>query len=147
MILDLRSISECVKDIGFTILHEKSNCLDIEIAEGIIFTFKNMEEVNDNAFGFKDTPWHSHDKLLLNTKGNEYVELNDIEIIAGIRDGDILLCEQYLNGILSDRWLRHKDEKYDNKFIEAGEEIRISRYPFHSLSGNGRRARTKKEDG
>ncbi len=132
MQLDLETISECVRDIGFSILCKKPNHIEIEISKGIIFIFENIEEDDDNVFGFQGTPWHSHDKLTLNTNDNLYIELNDIDIFAGIKDGDILLCEQFVHGVLTDRWLKHKNERDDNKFIEAGEEIRIRRYPFHS---------------
>ena len=133
----MSTISECIKDLGFKILNRASERLEIEIAEGMFFIFENIEEDDDNAFGFKDTPWHSHDKLILTTKDNAYVELNDMDIFASIKDGDILICEQYVKGILTDRWLKHKNEKDDNRFIEAGEEIIIRRFPFHTVQQNG----------
>lgn len=36
-------------------------------------------------------------------------------------------------GKLQDRWLKHINESDDNKYIEAGEELRISRHPFYDL--------------
>jgi hypothetical protein len=63
--------------------------------------------------------------------------LNDIDIFAGIKDGNILICEQYVKGVLTARWLKHKDEKYDNRFIEAGEEIRIRRFPLYTVQQKG----------
>lgn len=116
---------------------QNSNSLEIEISEGIVFIFENIEEDDDNVFGFQGTPWHSHDKLILTTNGNNYVELNDIDIFAGIKDGNILICEQYVKGVLTARWLKHKDEKYDNRFIEAGEEIRIRRFPLYTVQQKG----------
>lgn len=131
MKLELDIIAGLTKDLGFSSRFGNLNELEIEMSPGIIFIFKNIENEDDNAFGFQDTPWHSHDKLSLMVGDDSYIELNDIEIIVGIKEGNVLLCEQYVNGILTDRWLRHKNEKDDNKYIEAGEEIRIRRYPFY----------------
>lgn len=100
MKLELEIIAEFAKELGFVCKFDNPNQINIEFSPGIIFVFENIENEDDNVFGFQGTPWHSHDKLILTTENNSYIELKDIEIIEGIQDGTILLCEQYQSG----RW-------------------------------------------
>jgi hypothetical protein len=56
-----------------------------------------------------------------------YVELDEVDIIQGINDCEILTFERYMSGALVDRRLAHKQEKVDVQFIRPGEEMQIRR--------------------
>ena len=77
--------------------------------------------------GFKGTSWHSHGKLTLMLNETAYTELDELDILQGLKAGDLLILEQYRDQTLHERWLAHKKEKIDVQYIQANEEIRIRR--------------------
>jgi hypothetical protein len=130
MKIDLDTIEKLAQELGFSAKRTDPDKIEIIIANDITFVFRNFKEEDDNLYGFEGTPWHSHNALLLMTSENCYIELNDIEIISGIKDGSILIFEQYKDGKLIDRWIGHRDNKIDNRYMEPGEEMRIIQFPF-----------------
>ncbi len=58
---------------------------------------------------------------------SHYIELYELEILGGIKSGDIVINERYLESKLNDRWLSHKNEKIDVQYIQPDEEMRIRR--------------------
>jgi hypothetical protein len=99
----------------------------VSITEAVVLVFQNLPDEEDTVIGFKGTPWHSHGKLMLMLDEASCVELDELDVLQGIKDWDIVIGERYLNGMIEDRWLAHKKEAIDIRYIEAGEEIRIWR--------------------
>jgi hypothetical protein len=64
--------------------------------------------------------------MFADARGN-YVELNYLDIVAGLKNGQILVCEQWQRGALIDRWLVRRDYKDEFKYMEEGEELRVRR--------------------
>jgi hypothetical protein len=101
--------------------------LSVELAEGVRLTFKNAEREEDCLTGFNGTPWHTHgDFTFADGRGN-YVETDYLDVIAGLADGRILVCERSMLGVIGDRWLIHRDYNDVFKYMELGEQIRAWR--------------------
>ncbi|MDH3918440.1 MAG: hypothetical protein OEU25_09675 [Rhodospirillales bacterium] len=127
MYYDLDILEELSKELGFPSSRSAPDALEVAILEGVSLEFHNLRDAEDTLAGFSGTQWHFHGKIMLMTGDATYVELDELEILQGIKSGAVLVAEQYLNGTLNDRWLAHKDEKVDVQYIAPGEEIRFRR--------------------
>jgi hypothetical protein len=103
------------------------NRIDVFIREDCVLSFLNLVDENDTLVGFDGTPWHSHGNVQFMTGSNTYIECDELEIIIGLVSGELLIVSRYLKSSLTDRWIMHKDEPLDLKYIEAGEELKICR--------------------
>jgi hypothetical protein len=129
MYYDLDLLEEYCEELGFSSARSTPDSLKVKILEGIDLEFHNLRDTEDTIAGFKGTPSHWHGPATLNISDATYVELDELDIVKGLKGGDIVIVERYLNGHLKDRWIAHKAEKMDVQYIEAGEEIRIHRLP------------------
>ena len=59
------------------------------------------------------------------TGSNSYIECDEFDIIIGLVSGELLIVSRYLKSKLNDRWIMHKKEPLDLKYIEAGEVLKI----------------------
>jgi hypothetical protein len=114
-------------ELGFTSKRIDDNRVEVEFDSDGTLVFLNMPEENDTLIGFDGTPWHGHDKLMLMTDEATYIELDELDILLAIKSGEVVILSRYVSGELTDRWLAHKDEKVDLKYIEPNEEMRVKR--------------------
>jgi hypothetical protein len=106
---------------------QDDHSIDITLADNAVLNFANLVEDSDSIIGFRDTPWHFHDQLMLMTGASTYIELDELELLQSIRAGDVVIISRYQFGVLEDRWLAHKLEPLDIQHIEQGEELRVLR--------------------
>ena len=102
--------------------------LAIELAQGVLLIFRNSEQ-NDCLVGFPETPWHAHGNLIFVDGRGNCVEMDCLDLIAGLADGRILVCERSKRGAvaIADRWLIHKDFNGNLPILEPGESITVWR--------------------
>lgn len=129
MYYDLDLLEEYCEELGFSSVRPSPDSLKVKILEGIDLEFHNLRDAEDMIAGFNGMPSHWHGHAILNIRDAMYVELDELDIVKGLRCGDVVIVEQYLKGDLKDRWIAHKDEKLDVQYIEPGEEVRIRRLP------------------
>jgi hypothetical protein len=122
---DLKLIHELCQELGFN-SHQSGERLELELSEGIL-CFQNAERDEDCLIGFESTPWHYHDDLMVADGRGFYLELSYLDIVTGLKDGSVLICELWREGQLCDRWLIHRDYNDEFKYMENTEEIRIHR--------------------
>jgi hypothetical protein len=101
--------------------------LDVRLTVDCVLTFWNLVDEGDTLVGFDTTAWHSHGVVQFTTGFTTYVECDELDILVGLGSGALVVVSQYLKGELTDRWIAHKDEPLDLKYIEAGEELRVYR--------------------
>jgi hypothetical protein len=123
----LNKIDELCSEFGLKTDKPDKNRIDVSIGEDCVLSFLNLVEDNDTLVGFDGTPWHSHGKVQFITGSNTYIECDELDIIIGLAGGELLIVSRYLKSILTDRWIMHKNELLDLKYIEAGEELKICR--------------------
>ena len=137
MTYDLDAIeSDCVS-LGIVCHRVASDQIDLVLAADCILQFSNQASEGDTMVGFSDTPWHSHDKLMVMTGDSTCIECSELDIVRLIASGDLVIVSQIMNGQLTDRWLAHKAEPLDLQHIEAGEELRINTWHNKTDAGNG----------
>jgi hypothetical protein len=129
MYYDLDMLEEYCEELGFSSIRPSPDSLKVKILEGIDLEFHNLRDTEDTLAGFNGTPSHWHGRAMLEIGDARYVELDELDLVKGLRSGDIVIVERYLKGALKDRWIAHKEEKLDVQYIEPGEEVRVHRLP------------------
>ena len=123
----LNKIAELCSEHGIKTDMPDKNRIDVTIHEGCVLSFLNLVDENDTLVGFDGTPWHSHGVVDFLTGARTYIECDELDIIVGLVSGELLIVSRYLNSILCDRWIMHKDEPLDLRYIEPGEELKVCR--------------------
>lgn len=88
--------------------------------------FYDAEEKDDAMAGLGAPHWHG-DLSLFVEPGHSPAEFNCLDVVAGIKDGSLLVCETWRKGVLHGRELVHRDFVDEFRWIPEGEEIRIRR--------------------
>jgi hypothetical protein len=120
-------VLRCCEEIGLRGDLLSPNALVIELAEGVRLIFQNLEPDDDCVVGFEGTPSHTHGAFTFVDGRGHYVEMDYLEVIAGLADGRILVCERSKLGAIVDRWLIHRDYNDEFKHLVFGEQIRVWR--------------------
>ena len=104
------------------------NVLEIVCSRDAVLYFCNDLEGEDIAAGFLDSPWHYHSlKLDLEVEPGGYLEYSPLDLLDAIVEGEVLLVTQVKDGKVSDRWLCHKNNPLDMRYIDPDEELWVSR--------------------
>lgn len=127
---DLDILEEYAESLGFAVQRTSADCLAVRLAADVVLEFHNLRDKEDILVGFQGTSWHSHEKtMMLMTDEATYVECDELDVLNGIKSGEILIVEQRVNGRLNDRWIAHRKERLDVRYMEPGEELRVYRLP------------------
>ena len=110
--------------------------MEVTIVPDGTLVFANTDAGADTYLGFRDLPWHSHGRLMLMTGEATYQEYAPEELIGALVSGEVLVVSQYIRGELRDRWLTHRDEKLDLRYVESDEELRVYRIAEPSAPPN-----------
>ena len=128
MRFDLGLIYELCCETGLAARAVDGKDVTIDLGEGAILTFENAKEGMDECLaGFGDTPSHVHGNFEFLDEHGNYVELDYLELVIGLSDGRILICERHMNGRLANRWLIHRDHNDEFKHMELNESIIVRR--------------------
>jgi hypothetical protein len=124
---DLDLVHQLCGEIGLRSSMSSPDELAIELADGVRLTFKNLEREEDCLVGFNGTPWHTHGDFSFYDGRGHYVEMEYRDVIAGLADGRVLICERSVSGVIANRWLIHRDYIDEFKYMEPGEQISVWR--------------------
>lgn len=136
MLFDLSLISELCGDLGVNSVQRSVNEVVVCLEPGVNLLFQNFPEEDDCLIGFEGTQWHTHNNLTCSARDGRYVELTYLDIVSGLTDGTLLICELWVRGKLTDRWLVHREYVDEFKHLQNGEEIRV-----RSAVGRGKAVR------
>ncbi len=127
---DLELISQLCHEIGLSARASADQRIEIDLGQGAILCFENAEREEDCLVGFLGVPWHTHDGLMF-ADAHSSVELNYLDLLIGLKEGKVLICEQEVDGRICDRWLFHS--KYNDEFehLQDGERIIVRRVTTH----------------
>lgn len=123
----LDELAQLCGELGLEAQRVDPNRLEVQLFAGCVLAFCNLVKEDDTLVGFDGTPWHAHGAVLFNTGGATYTECDELDILVGLGSGELLIVSRFLNGELADRWVAHKDEPLDVKYVEPGEELRAYR--------------------
>jgi hypothetical protein len=138
MSYDLKAIEQVCLRHRFS-LRRCSDCeVEVDFASQGALTFANTDQGTDTYLGFRDCPWHSHGTLMLMTGDATFVEYAPEDLIEALVSGEVLVVSQYIGGQVRDRWLSHRDERLDLRYVETGEELRVCRIAEPGAAPNSR---------
>jgi hypothetical protein len=126
---DLGMIRDLCGELGLRSAARSTDEVAIELDEGVVLTFVNAEREEDSFVGFEGGEWHYHDDLQCSDRHGVHVELGYLDVLTGLADGSVLICEEWVHGELRERSLVHRDYVDAFRYMQAGEEIRIRRAP------------------
>ncbi|MDB6122736.1 MAG: hypothetical protein JWQ71_1729 [Pedosphaera sp.] len=124
---DFELIHELCQELGLRSCIRTHERLEIELGEAVVLCFQNAERDEDCLAGFEGTPSHTHGDFMFVDGRSYYTEMNYLDVLTGLKDGEVLICERWNGGRVSDRWLVHRSYNDEFKYMEEGEEIRIRR--------------------
>lgn len=137
MRFDLTMISDLCGEVGLSCVRRSDDQVAVHLGEGITLLFQNVTteyiaeggttatSEDDNLIAFEGAQWHTHDGLMCSDRHGFYVELSYLDVVSGLADGTILVCERWLHGELADRRLVHREFVDEFRYLQNGEEIRI----------------------
>ncbi len=106
----------------------KIDRVEIALNQNAVLCFQNAANEEDCLIGFDGTPTHYHDALIFSDAKGNFIELNYLELITSIKDGQMIVGERWLNGEIQDRWLEHRnfnDLTSELKYASLGEELKF----------------------
>jgi hypothetical protein len=59
--------------------------------------------------------------------GGNYIEIDYLNLITGLKEGRVLVCEQEMQGRTIDRWLVHNEFNDEFKYLQEGERVIVRR--------------------
>ena len=124
---DFTLINELCGELGLSSRIRSSDLLEIELGQGAVLCFQNAERDKDCLVGFEGTPWHTHDNFMFDDGHGNFVEMDYLDMLTGLKDGKVLVCERWRLGNVVDRWLVHCEYNDDLNYLEQSEEIRVRR--------------------
>jgi hypothetical protein len=129
---DLNLIHQLCGEIGLSGRIDGDQA-QIDLGQGAVLCFLNAERDEDCRIEFLGTPWHVHDDLMFADGRGNYVELDYLNLVTGLKDGQVLVCERLQRGRVADRSLVHRDYNDELKYMEEGEQIIIRRVSTNSV--------------
>ena len=127
MLIDLDDLARRAETLFFNPSRQTGNILEVILFDDTALVFQNFLEDDDNAFGFKSTPWHAHDRLFFASDGGIDHVFDPKEVLSGLRSGELLIASRYLAGELKDMWIEHVHPLGGIELREADEEFRLRR--------------------
>ena len=133
---DLDLVSQLCREIGFSASMNTDSRVEIDLGRGAVQCFQNEEREEDCLIGFLSMPWHTHDDLtFVDARGN-YINLDYLNLLTGLKEGRVLVCEREMQGRTLDRWLVHSEYNDEFKYLEEGERIIVRRATIQAAEAN-----------
>jgi hypothetical protein len=136
MIYDLKLLHDYCHELGYVssiCVEDSQEELKIELKKSCVLIFRNYQ----NSDGFKDcliafdsdgkVNWHMHGDPLMFSNGHDYVQIDCLELLSGLKEGIILVCDTWKNGQLHDRALIHHEFHDFFETMEMDEEFSVYR--------------------
>ena len=125
MIYDLPLIAELCNELGYEKVESSPNAVEVELFKDVTLAFQNIDNCTDSLMGFLGTSWHNHGDIVFSGQEGRYIEMTYLDVVSGIKEGKVLVCELHNNEVLKNRYLVHKDLVDEFKYMEPGDEIRV----------------------
>jgi hypothetical protein len=126
MLYDLSLAKELCDELGFR-ASLRDQILEVDLGAGALLVLENWEAKQDCLIGFLGTAWHGHGDLIFMDAAGYYTELDYLNVLTGLKEGRVLVCERWIGARLDDRWLTHDRYNDDLRHMEGGERIVVRR--------------------
>jgi hypothetical protein len=129
---DLALIEEFCRELGLLAKRlprssEACEGVEITLRSDIVLTFLDADKEVDCLMGFADTGWHVHEDLVFDDKDGNCVTMNYLDVLSGLADGQVLICETWRRGVVHARWLIHRDCNDEIRHLNENDEMRVFR--------------------
>lgn len=118
-------IGELARELGFRVERRGADEIALPLGGGAVLLFANLEG-EDCLVGFDGGTWHGHGEVMFMCDRDRYVELDALDIVIGLEDGTMLVCEEWREVVCVDRWLVHGDRP-ELACPEVESELRLRR--------------------
>src|SRR5262245_9719034 len=123
---DFELVSNLCSEIGLS-AQSSDQGVEIDLGAGAILKLLNAECEEDCLGGFPEFGWHFHDSLMFADAHGNSLECNYLNLLTGLADGSVLICEQVRHGRIFDRWLIHRDYSGEFSDLDKGDYIIVRR--------------------
>lgn len=127
MSYDLELIADLCRELYLPVFPRSSNRVAVELGEGVVLVFVNGGSEDDSYVGFEDVGWHYHDDLTRVDRSGCEVELGYMDVLIGLAEGRVPLCEHWRQGELRERSLVLRDFVDEFHYLREDDEVRIRR--------------------
>lgn len=127
MPIDLERIAQLGGELGLEVRRVPLDQVDLVLEPGVVLVFRNLSGTADSLAGFEGFGWHFHGELEYVDRRGRVADLGYLDVLTGLVDGRVLVCERVMAGRISDLWLVHRDGVDEFAGLHAGEEIRVRR--------------------
>lgn len=124
---DLDLVNQLCREIGLMVQMDTADRVEIDLGRNAVLCFQNAEREDDCLIGFLGMPWHVHDNLIFVDARGNYIELDYLNLLTGLKDGRVLIREREVKGRTEDLWLVHSDYNDEFKYLEEDERIIVRR--------------------
>lgn len=124
---DLALVNQLCQEIGLLVGLATDSRIEVDLGRGAILCFRNAEREEDCLLGFLGMPWHVHDNLMFADARGNCIELDYLDLLTGLKEGRVLICEREVKGRTADIWLVHGEYNDELKYLAEGERIIVSR--------------------
>ena len=122
---DLDLVHQLCHEVGLRSIMRSQERLEIDLGQSLVLCFLNSERDQDCLVAFEGTPWHAHGDFTFTDRHGNCVDLSYLDIVTGLKDGHVLVCERWHDEKLVDRWLIHRDCNDEFGYMKEGDEIRV----------------------
>ena len=122
---DLEIIADLCDELGISHRRTSPNEVLVGLEAGVELVFLNFPDEDDCLIGFNGTEWHTHGDVSFADQNGNYTELIYLDVLTGLSDGSVLICELWRPEGLADRWISHKDFVDEFRFMQQGDEVRV----------------------
>lgn len=124
---DLDLVNQLCREIGLIVRLHNEHHIEVDLGRDAILCVQNAEREEDCLIGFFGMPWHTHDNLMFADAHGNYIELDYLDLLTGLEDGRVLVCEREVKGQTVDIWLVHSEYNDEFKYLEESERIIVRR--------------------
>lgn len=124
---ELDLVNQLCREIGLMVQMDTADRVEIDLGRNAVLCFQNAEREDDCLIGFLGMPWHVHDNLIFVDARGNYIELDYLNLLTGLKDGRVLIREREVKGRTEDLWPVHSDYNDEFKYLEEDERIIVRR--------------------
>jgi hypothetical protein len=128
---DLDVVEDLCRESGLAVHRASDQRVEIDLGEGAVLCFQNSDNERDCLIGFLGMPWHVHDNLGFYGAHGHYIEIDYLDLLVGLKEGKILICEVCIDSRIIDRYLIHSLYNDEFKYLQEGEKIIVRRIIAH----------------
>jgi hypothetical protein len=124
---DLDLVNQLCREIGLIVRADTDRRVEVDLGRDAVLCFQNAEREEDCLICFLGTPWHTHDNLMFADASGNCVELDYLNLLTGLKEGRVLVCELEVKGQTVDRWLIHCEYNDEFRYLKEDERIIVRR--------------------